>query len=139
MGPGEPRGPVPIEAIRAAAERISAWAVRTPLVPLNVDDGPARILLKPENLQPIGSFKHRGAGNAMALAQPERLAHGVYTASAGNMAQGVAWHARRLGVPCTVVVPETAPQTKLDAITRFGAEYVKLPFEEWWNVLATHR
>jgi threonine dehydratase len=139
MGPSEPRGPVPIEAIRAAAERITAWAVRTPLVPLNVDDAPARILLKLENLQPIGSFKHRGAGNAMALAPKELLARGVYTASAGNMAQGVAWHARRLGVPCTVVVPETAPQTKLDAVTRFGAEFVKLPFDDWWNVLATHR
>ncbi len=107
-------------------------------VRLNIDDGPAEIWLKLENLQPIGSFKVRGAGNAMSLAPREALAKGVYTASAGNMAQGVAWNARRLGVPATVVVPEHAPQTKLAAIERLGAKAVKLPFARWWQVLEDH-
>ncbi|MGH2389401.1 MAG: pyridoxal-phosphate dependent enzyme, partial [Chloroflexota bacterium] len=96
-----PGGPIPLDDIRAARARIAGSAVRTPLVRLNVEDASAAIYLKLENLQPIGSFKIRGAGNAMASAAPETLAHGVYTASAGNMAQGVAWNARRLGIPCT--------------------------------------
>ena len=104
----------------------------------NADDTPAEIWLKLENLQPIGSFKLRGAGNAIRLAPPERLAGGVYTASAGNMAQGVAWNARRLGIPCTVIVPEEAPQTKLAAIGRLGAKVVKLPYARWWQVLEDH-
>jgi threonine dehydratase len=97
------------------------------------------IYLKLENLQPIGSFKLRGAGNAIATANPVELAKGVFTASAGNMAQGVAWHARRLGIPCTVVVPDHAPETKLDAITRLGAKFIKVPFDEWWQVLVTRQ
>jgi threonine dehydratase len=107
-------------------------------VRLNIEDAAAEIWLKLENLQPIGSFKLRGAGNAMALLPPERLAEGVYTASAGNMAQGVAWNAKRLGIPCTVVVPETAPKTKLAAIERLGAKAVKLPYARWWQVLEDH-
>jgi threonine dehydratase len=107
-------------------------------VRLNVEDAPAEIWLKLENLQPIGSFKLRGAGNAMALLPKERLAEGVSTASAGNMAQGVAWNAKRLGIPCTVVVPETAPKTKLAAIERLGARAVKLPYARWWQVLEDH-
>ncbi len=105
---------------------------------LNVEEAPAEIWLKLENLQPIGSFKLRGAGNAMSLAPRERLARGVYTASAGNMAQGVAWNSRRLGIPCTVVVPDSAPQTKLAAIERLGARAVKLPYARWWQVLEDH-
>jgi threonine dehydratase len=111
--------------------------MRTPLVRLEVD-GPSRIFLKLENLQPIGSFKIRGSGNALALAEEKALARGVWTASAGNMAQGVAWNARRLGVPCTVVVPETAPRAKLDALERLGARIVPIPFERWWQVLVDH-
>lgn len=111
--------------------------MRTPLVRLWWDS-PAEIFLKLESLQPIGSFKLRGAGNAMAQAGARRLAGGVYTASAGNMAQGVAWNAQRLGVPCTVIVPEHAPQSKLDAIERLGGRIVKLPFERWWQVLVEH-
>lgn len=130
--------PIPIEAIRAARERIAGTAIRTPLVRLNVEDAPAEIHLKLENLQPIGAFKLRGASNALAQIPPERLADGVWTASAGNMAQGVAWAARRLGVPCRVVVPDTAPATKLDAIRRLGAEYVKAPFADWFAVFETH-
>jgi threonine dehydratase len=74
----------------------------------------------------------------MALADPNRLARGVYTASAGNMAQGVAWHARRLGIACTAVVPETAPEAKLTAITRLGANFIKVPFDEWWQVMTDY-
>jgi threonine dehydratase len=107
-------------------------------VRLNTEDAPGQVWLKLENLQPIGSFKLRGAGNAMGLAPRERLTKGVYTASAGNMAQGVAWNAKRLGVPCTVVVPESAPQTKLAAIERLGGKIVKLPYARWWQVLEEH-
>jgi threonine dehydratase len=125
--------------IQAARQRIADSVIRTPLIRLNVADAPAEIYLKLENLQPIGSFKLRGAGNAISLASREQLAKGVYTASAGNMAQGVAWHARRLGIPCTVVVPDHAPETKLAAITRLGAQYIKVPFDDWWQVLVTHQ
>jgi threonine dehydratase len=114
--------------------------LRTPLVRLYVD-APAEIWLKLECLQPIGSFKLRGATNAMkrlAEESPERLSRGVYTASAGNMAQGVAWGARSLGIPCTVVVPETAPATKLAAIERLGARIDKRPFDAWWRVISEH-
>jgi threonine dehydratase len=94
--------------------------------------------LKLENLQPIGSFKLRGAGNAMALATEGQLSNGVYTCSAGNMAQGVAWNARRMNVPCTIVVPEAAPEAKLSAIRRLGGRYIKVPYDEWWEVMSTH-
>jgi threonine dehydratase len=123
-----------LDEIRAARSRIAGDAIRTPLVRLAVD-GPARIFLKLENLQPIGSFKLRGAANKLAQASDEQLARGVYTASAGNMAQGVAWCARARGVPCSVIVPDTAPETKLAAVTRLGATIHKVPFAEWWDVL----
>jgi threonine dehydratase len=126
-----------LDEIWAAKERIADVAVRTPLIRLHVD-APAEIWLKLENLQPIGSFKLRGATNAMRLMPRERLERGVYTASAGNMAQGVAWTARLLGVPCDVVVPEHAPQTKLAAIERLGARTTKLPFDQWWRVIVEH-
>src|SRR5439155_26303033 len=100
--------------IDAARRRIANAAIRTPLVRLDVDT-PFELWLKLENLQPIGSFKIRGAMNAIRSLPPDRLAAGVYTASAGNMAQGLAWGARELGVPCAVLVPDRAPQTKLDA------------------------
>ena len=131
--------PPTLEDIRAARQRLAGSAVRTPLIRLNADGAPATIFLKLENLQPIGSFKLRGAGNAMALADPALLAKGAWTASAGNMAQGVAWHARRMGVPCTVVVPDTAPQTKLDAIRRLGARIVPVTFQQWLEVFRTRR
>lgn len=102
---------------------------------LNDKDAPAAIYLKLENLQPIGSFKLRGAGNAMAIVPPEQLATGVYTASAGNMAQGVAWNAYRMGIYCTVVVPDHAPETKLSAIRRLGSDVIKVPFDRWWQTL----
>jgi threonine dehydratase len=131
--------PIPLAEIRAARERLAGSVLRTPLVRANVDDAPAELYLKLENLQPIGSFKLRGAGNALAMAGREALARGVYTASAGNMAQGVAWNARRMGIPCTVVVPENAPRAKLDAIERLGARLVAVPYERWWQVLVEHR
>jgi len=129
---------IPLEAIRAARGRIAGAVIRTPLIRLNVDDAPAEIYLKLENLQPIGSFKLRGAGNAIASASTEQLADGVWTASAGNMAQGVAWHARQKGLPCTAVVPDHAPDAKLAAITRLGGQIVKVPFDTWWQIIVTH-
>ncbi len=128
---------IPLEAIQAAAARTADSVVRTPLLGLPLADAPAEIYLKLENLQPIGSFKLRGAGNAMALAARGELARGVYTASAGNMAQGVAWRAARLGIPCQVVVPVHAPETKLAAVRRLGGEIIKVPFDRWWEVIVT--
>lgn len=119
--------------IQAARRRIAGSALRTPLVRLNIADSAAEIYLKLENLQPIGSFKIRGAVNAMAHISAEQLARGVITASAGNMAQGVAWRARELGIPCTVIAPETAPETKIKAIERLGGRVIKAPFETWWQ------
>jgi threonine dehydratase len=129
---------VTIQDVLAARERLAGLVVRTPLVRLDVPEAVGPIWLKLENLQPIGSFKLRGAGNAMLLAGRERLARGAYTASAGNMAQGVAWNARRLGVPCTVVVPDNAPQTKIDAIERLGGRVLKVPYERWWQTMVEH-
>jgi threonine dehydratase len=122
-----------IEDIRRARPAVAQAAVRTPLVRLNVWDPPAEIYLKLENLQPIGSFKIRGAANAMSLISRAELAKGVLVASAGNMAQGAAWNARRLGIPCTVIAPDYAPQTKLDAIERLGGRVIKVPFDRWWQ------
>src|SRR5438105_8097437 len=124
--------------VRAARERLAGLIVRTPLLPLFTEDARAEIYLKLENLQPIGSFKLRGAGNAMAVAGPERLRDGVYTASAGNMAQGVAWCARRLGVAATAIVPEHAPEAKLSALARLGARVEKVPYDTWWQTLVDH-
>lgn len=136
---GPVANPIPLSEIEAAAERLVGTAVRTPLVRLNADTDPVEIYLKLENLQPIGAFKIRGAANAMALAGDERLRAGVWTASAGNMAQGVAWNAARLGIPCSVVVPDHAPQAKLDALDRMGAQITKVPFADWWQIIVTHR
>src|SRR6478672_4386005 len=109
-----------LNQIRDARKMIQGSALRTPLVRLNDREAPAEIYLKLENLQPIGSFKIRGATNAMGHLTHDELKRGVLTASAGNMAQGVAWRARELGVPCTVVAPESAPAVKLLAIERLG-------------------
>jgi len=130
--------PPRLEEIEAARGRIRDAAVRTPLLRLDLPDAPCEIHVKLENLQPIGSFKIRGATNAIRLADPAKLQEGVYTASAGNMAQGVAWSARAMGIPCTAVVPDTAPETKLDAITRLGGSIRKVPFAEWWRVIEEH-
>jgi threonine dehydratase len=124
-----------VDAIETARERLRGVAVRTPLVSLAVPGRARPIGLKLETLQPVGSFKIRGAGSAIGAAPRERLARGVYTASAGNMAQGVAWCARALGIPCTVVVPEHAPAAKTSAVERLGGTIVRVPFARWWQVL----
>jgi threonine dehydratase len=120
---------IDLETIREARERIAGAAIRTPLIQLQDTD----VWLKLEVLQPIGSFKIRGAANAMAQMAPAELAPGVVTASAGNMAQGVAWNARRLGVACTVVAPDHAPDAKVRAVERLGGRVLKVPFDEWWQ------
>ncbi|HUG33102.1 MAG TPA: pyridoxal-phosphate dependent enzyme [Acidimicrobiia bacterium] len=130
--------PIALAEIEAARARLEGLAVRTPLIRYNVDTGPVEIHLKLENLQPIGAFKIRGAGNAMAIAGEDALQAGVWTASAGNMAQGVAWGAARLGIRCSVVVPDHAPQAKLEALQRLGADVIKVPFDEWWEIIVTH-
>jgi threonine dehydratase len=117
-----------VEGARDARRNIAGIAIRTPL--LNLGD---ELFLKLESLQPIGSFKIRGAANFMARAGRDRIARGVLTASAGNMAQGVAYCARRMGVPATVVTPDTAPETKLKAVERLGGRIIKAPFDIWWR------
>jgi len=129
---------ITLDDVIAARTRIGAAVPRSPLIRLE-GAGAGNVYLKLENLQPIRSFKLRGAFNAMAVMSDGELAAGVYTASAGNMAQGVAWAAQRRGTRCTVVCPEGAPQTKLDGIRRLGAEIVSLPYDQWWEILATHR
>ena len=128
-----------LAAIEAARERIAGWAVRTPLIRLQADDAPAEIFLKLETLQPVSSFKIRGAASAVLLASPEERAQGLVTASAGNMAQGVAYVARELGLPATILVPDTAPEAKLTAITRLGGTIRKLHYTEWWQTIVTGR
>ena len=135
---GRITGPISLEEIRAARARLPASVLRTPLVRLNVEDSPAEIFLKLENLQPTGSFKVRGASNSIALAGPEAKARGVYTVSAGNMAQALAWQARERGIECTTIVPDNAPATKLDAIKRFGAKIIQVSFDEVWQVVVNH-
>ena len=105
---------------------------------LNVE-APAEIYLKLENIQPIGSFKLRGAYNAARRADPSEVEQGLSTASAGNMGQGVAWAARELGVPSTVIVPDYAPQTKVGAMERLGARVLKAPFDDWWTAMENSR
>ena len=120
-------GGIAIKGVRDARVRIAGLASRTPLLPLDLPGAPGDIYLKLECLQPIGSFKIRGAANAMAGLSAEELARGVVTASAGNMAQGVAWCARARGIPCTVIAPDTAPAAKRSAIERLAMEQ---PLEE---------
>ena len=123
---------IPLEEIRRARERIGDDVLRTPLVAFA---GEGRIRLKLECLQPIGSFKLRGALSAVRAASRAELANGVVTASAGNMAQGVAWAAREAGVPARVIVPVKAPRAKLDRIEALGAELVPVTHEEWWQAM----
>ena len=126
------------EAIRRAREVLDGVAVRTPLVRLDAD-ADAEIWLKLEVLQPVRSFKLRGAANAVLQASDAELAGGVVTASAGNMAQGVAYAARLRGVPATIVVPDGAPRAKLDAVERYGARVIEVPYDEWWEVMTSGR
>jgi len=130
----EPLRPPSLGEIEAAAERIRGSAIRTPQLRLDID-APAEIWLKLENLQPIGSFKIRGAANALGKLSKAELAGGVVTASAGNFAQGAAWCARDMGIACDVVVPDNAPRAKLDAITRLGAQIHPVPYDRWWRAI----
>lgn len=129
-----PAEPITIEAIEAARERIAGTILRTPLVKLQGYERP-EIYLKLENLQPINSFKLRGAANAVAMLAPQRRALGVWTISAGNAGQGVAYAARRAGVPCTVVTIETAPETKVERMRALGATIVKASFDACWEAM----
>jgi threonine dehydratase len=132
---------IELSEIERARERIADVAVRTPLIRLRAEQAPpgTEIYLKLENLQPINSFKIRGATNAVRAAPEAERAKGLVTASAGNMAQGVAWVARELGLTATIAVPEHAPEAKLAAIGRLGGTALKLPYDEWWNVIVTSR
>jgi threonine dehydratase len=125
---------IPLDEIRRARERIGDDVLRTPLVPFV--DG---IWLKLECLQPIGSFKLRGALSAIRAAAPSELADGVVTASAGNMAQGVAWAARELGIRARIIAPETAPRAKLDAVEALGGEVILVSHEVWWQTMVERR
>src|SRR5215469_15665064 len=128
--------PISVSQAEQARQNIASLAFRTPLVRSNTDAS-ADLYLKLENLQPIGSFKIRGAANVMALTPREQLDRGVLTASAGNMAQGVAYCARRLGIKATVIAPDTAPAAKTLAVERMGGHVIKVPFAEWWRTFET--
>jgi threonine dehydratase len=125
---------IPLDEIRRARERLGDDVLRTPLVQLDEN-----VWLKLENLQPIGSFKLRGALSAIRAASADELAGGVVTASAGNMAQGVAWAAREAGVRARIIAPDNAPQTKLDAVERLGGEVIRVPHEVWWQTMVERR
>jgi threonine dehydratase len=130
---------IELGAIREARGRIADVAMRTPLVRLQVDAGPAEIWVKLETLQPINSFKIRGAANAIRSAPAAERERGLLTASAGNMAQGVAWVARELGLPATIAVPEHAPEAKTAAIERLGGRVLRVPYDDWWRAIVTSR
>lgn len=123
---------IPLEEIRRARERLGDDVLRTPLVRYAPEP---RILLKLECLQPVGSFKLRGALSAIRAASAAELADGVVTASAGNMAQGVAWAAREVGVPARAIAPAEAPRAKLDRVEELGAEVIPVSHDEWWQAM----
>ena len=125
--------------VTAARGNIRGFAVRTPLLKLSADLPGINVYLKLENLQPLGSFKIRPGVNVLKSMDPERLQRGVLTASAGNFGQGLAFAAREIGVPVTVVVPEGSAATKAEALAGLGAKVIRLPFDEWWTVLTTRR
>ena len=127
--------PITLEEIRAARTRIAGTITRTPLVRLELGDGFPDIRLKLENLQPINSFKLRGAANAVAMLSDAERKRGVWTISAGNAGQGVAYAARKAGVPCTVVVIETAPVAKIERMKALCANLVMVPFQVAWQAL----
>lgn len=131
----EPVRPIELSEVREAAKRIAGTIQRTPLVKLQLGDGFPDIRLKLENLQPINAYKLRGAANAVAMLPPAERARGVWTISAGNAGQGVAYAARAAGVPCTVVAIETAPQAKLDRMRALGARLVLVSYDGAWKAL----
>ena len=135
----EPVRPIELAEIREARERIAQTIVRTPLVRLELGPGFPDIRLKLENLQPINAYKLRGAANAVAMLSESERKRGVWTISAGNAGQGVAYAARQAGVPCTVVVIETAPASKIERMKALGATLVPVPYEVAWKALERPR
>jgi threonine dehydratase len=133
----EPVRPIPLSDIEEARKRIGGTVIRTPLVKLDAGTK-ADIYLKLENLQPTNAYKIRGGANAVAHLSEDERARGVWTISAGNAGQGVAYAARAFGVPCTVVAIETAPQTKLDRMRALGAEIVPVSYEDAWRAAESH-
>ncbi len=131
----EPVRPITLADIEGAAARVYGTAIRTPLVKLELGPGFPDIRLKLENLQPINAYKLRGAANAVAMLSEAERAKGVWTISAGNAGQGVAYAARKAGVPCTVVAIETAPKSKLERMAALGAKLVTVPYEVAWKAL----
>lgn len=131
----EPIRPIKLSDIRRARERIAKTIVRTPLIRLELGSGFPDIRLKLENLQPINAYKLRGAANAVAMLSEEERKRGVWTISAGNAGQGVAYAARQAGVPCAVVVVETAPKSKLERMKALGAKLIPVPYEVAWKTL----
>src|SRR5216117_101270 len=131
----EPVRPIELAQIRAARERIANTIVRTPLIRLQLGPEYPDIRLKLENLQPINAYKLRGAANAVALLSKSERERGVWTISAGNAGQGVAYAARAAGVPCVVVVVETAPKSKLERMKTLGAKLIPVPYEIAWKAL----
>ena len=129
---------ISIEDIESARERIKATVTRTPLVKLELGSRAPDIRLKLENLQPTNAYKIRGGTNAVASLSDEERARGVWTISAGNAGQGVAYAARAFGIPCTVVAIETAPQTKLDRMRALGATIVPVSYDRAWVAAETH-
>ncbi len=131
---------ISLDSIRAARERAAPFVLRSPLVPLRLDDdAPDAIWLKLENLQPFSCFKMRAAASLFGSLSDSEIGGGVLTASAGNWGQAVAFMARERGVPCTVVVPETSPETKRRAVAALGAEIVVAPFADWWEAIVAHQ
>src|SRR6516162_5008561 len=126
---------IELKDIEGARERIRGTAIRTPLVRLELGSQFPEIRLKLENLQPINAYKLRGAANAVAMLSDEEKKRGVWTISAGNAGQGVAYAARQAGVPCTVVAIETAPKSKLARMEALGAKLVLVPYEVAWQAL----
>src|SRR6188768_116676 len=133
-----PVRPIELSEIRAAREHIDKTITRTPLVKLELGPGFPDIRLKLENLQPINAYKLRGAANAVAMLPEAERARGVWTISAGNAGQGVAYAARQFGIPCSVVAIETAPQTKLDRMRALGATIVPVSYDDAWKAAETH-
>lgn len=139
IAPLDPVQPISIDAIASARSRIAGTIVRTPLVRLELGAGQPDVRLKLENLQPINAYKLRGAANAVALLSPSERARGVWTISAGNAGQGVAYAARQAGVPCSVLAIETAPTSKLERMRALGARLVTAPYTVCWKALEERR
>lgn len=131
--------PISLAEIRGAQRRLAGVAIRSPILRCEATSGRREIYLKLENLQPIGSFKVRPIGNAVLSRDASLLAAGIYTASSGNSALGVAWMARKLGIRATAVVPDNAPKAKLAGLRQLGAEIIVLPYDAWWKVIETGR